>query len=326
MISKRAFVSRTLVSLILTIILLPFCAIAQEKNSVAGQTVAERLGYPADSRLLMIHADDFGMLHSVNRATEEALQNHWITSSSILVPCPWFPEAAAFAKTHPDADLGIHVALNSEWTTVRWRPVSPQRLDSSLLDKDGYLPLVEDEVVAKAKPKDVETEVRAQVEKAKAAGVNISHLDAHMETIIRTPELIGVYTRIGQSYNIPMLVATRPDPKAVQLPPAATLVDKVFGMSPGVSRSDWLKWYETTLAPLPPGVYQLTVHLGYDDDELRGATADHPDWGAEWRQNDFDMVRSPEFRQFLRDQRFIPVSWRDLSRALATQPSATSRR
>ena len=89
-----------------------------------GRTVQERLGYPASARLLVLHADDLGMAHSVNRATFEALEKGWITSSSILVPCPWFPEVARFAREHPDADLGIHLALNSEWNDFRWRPVS----------------------------------------------------------------------------------------------------------------------------------------------------------------------------------------------------------
>src|SRR5205807_548173 len=127
-----------------------------------GPTIQERLGYPANARLLVIHADDLGMSHSVNRATFEALEKGWITSSSILVPCPWFPEVARFAREHPDADLGIHLALNSEWNDFRWRPVSPVDAVSSLLDKDGYLPLDETIVVANAKPDQVDREARAR--------------------------------------------------------------------------------------------------------------------------------------------------------------------
>jgi hypothetical protein len=92
-------------------------------------------------------------------------------------------------------------------------------------------------------------------------------------------------------------------------------VDQVVSISPGVAPAQWLAAYRRILEPLPPGVYQLIVHLGFDDDELRGATSDHPDWGAAWRQADFDLVRSQTFRDFLRDQRFVLINWRDLARA-----------
>src|SRR5262245_61892735 len=120
-----------------------------------GATLQERLGHPADARLLVIHADDLGMSHSVNRATFEAFENGWITSASVLVPCPWFPEVARWAQTHPDADLGIHLALNSEWTGFRWGPISSRDAVRSLLDGDGYLPLLETDVVARAKPAEI---------------------------------------------------------------------------------------------------------------------------------------------------------------------------
>src|SRR4030081_139929 len=97
-----------------------------KKTSTPIKTIQERLGYPASARLLVIHADDLGMNHSVNRATFEALEKGWITSASILVPCPWFPEVTKWAKEHPSADVGIHQALNSEWTTLRWGTVSPK--------------------------------------------------------------------------------------------------------------------------------------------------------------------------------------------------------
>jgi hypothetical protein len=93
-------------------------------------------------------------------------------------------------------------------------------------------------------------------------------------------------------------------------------VDQVISLDPGVDAKDWLQAYEKLLAPLKPGVYEMIVHLAYDDEEMRGATWDHPNWGAAWRQHDLDVVRNPEFQKFLRDQGFILVKWKDLARAL----------
>ena len=280
------------------------------------KTVAERLGYPADSRLLVIHADDFGMSHSENRATIEALKNKWVTSASILVPCPWFPEVVKFAKENPDADLGIHLALNSEWTSYRWKPVTPSANVPSLLDKDGYMPLIEPDVYKQAKIDQAEVEMRAQIDRAKSMGINVTHLDTHMGTIIGTPELFGLYMKLGAAYGTPQLLEQRPDFHGIKLNPQSILIDRVLGLAPGVSKENWLKGCQDILAPLPPGSYQLIVHLAYDDEEMRGATSDHPDWGAAWRQNDFDLVKNPEWQKFLKDQKFILVSWKDLAKAL----------
>jgi predicted glycoside hydrolase/deacetylase ChbG (UPF0249 family) len=282
------------------------------QNAAPAKSVSERLGYPANARLLVIHADDFGMSHSVNRAIEEALEKHWVTSASILVPCPWFPEAARWAKAHPDADLGIHLALNSEWTSLRWGPVSAQSKGSSLLDPDGYLPLTTEYVASHAKISDVETETHAQVDKAKAAGVTLTHLDTHMGAIVATPDLFKAYLGLGQAYKLPLLL----DSRAEAIAPGSVLLNQLLQMNRGTQKSEWLDAYRKMLAPLPPGSYQLIVHLAYNDDEMQGATFDHPDWGAEWRQSDFDLVRSAEFQKFLKDQEFILVTWKDLARAL----------
>lgn len=288
--------------------------------SAQPSTLQERLGYPRDARVLVIHADDFGMSHAVNRATSEALTNRWITSASILVPCPWFPEVVTFARAHPEVDLGIHMAVNSEWTTFRWGPVSGREAVPSLLDKDGYLPLLEEMVVAQARPAEIERELRAQVDKAKAAGINLTHLDSHMATMFRTPELFAVYRRMGESYKLPLLLERQGERGGEEASfqtgaQADALVDRVLAIAPGVPASEWQAAYEKILAPLPPGVYQLIVHLAYDDEEMRGATSDHPDWGAAWRQQDLDLVKSESFRKFLADQKFILVGWRELAKA-----------
>jgi len=288
-------------------------------NQARGQTVQEKLGYPPSARLLVIHADDFGGSHSINRAIIQALEHGWVTSASILVPAPWFPEAAQWAKAHPNADLGIHLDLNSEWTTYRWGPVSSKDQVPSLLDSEGYFPLVEDEVAQNAKIPEVQKELRAQIERARAWGVHLTHLDTHMGTVMQTQQLFDAYKALGHQYDLPVLLERTPNepvPPGYVIPREEALTDTVLQMVPGVPVDQWFDWYMNTLFPFTPGVYQLIVHLASDDPEMRGATYKHPVWGAAWRQSDLDMVSSPEFRQFLKDQGFILVGWKDLAKAL----------
>ena len=282
------------------------------------KTVQERLGYPAAARLLIIHADDLGMDHSVNRATFEALDKGWITSGSILVPCPWFPEVVRWAKDHPKADLGIHLALTSEWTDFRWGPVSPKDQVASLLDAQGYLPLDTPEVGRNARMPEVKAELRAQIERARTMAISISHFDMHMAGMVSTPALFAVYKELRDEYRTPILLevhGAHAPPEGVPVSPDDITIQRVINMEPGVPPNAWIDWYEKQLAALEPGVYQMIVHLAYDDEEMRGATRDHPDWGAAWRQQDLDMVKSAEFQKFLKDQKFILIGWKDLAKA-----------
>jgi predicted glycoside hydrolase/deacetylase ChbG (UPF0249 family) len=279
--------------------------------------VPVRLGHPATARLLVINADDLGMAHSVNRATFEALDEGWITSSTILVPCPWFAEVARYARSHPTADLGIHLALNSEWTTLRWGPVSGRDLVPSLLAEDGYLPLSPDPIVATARPDEIERELRTQIETALAAGIHPTHFDTHMDTLMQSAALATIYRRLGRDYGVPIRAAwDREPPEGAGSWGPETLLDSSLTFEAAPKPGEWRAAYERLLSPLGPGVYELGIHLAHDDEEMRGATFDHPDWGAAWRQSDFDTVSSPEFRRFLRDQGFVVIGWRELARAL----------
>ncbi len=133
---------------------------------VSAQTLVERLGYPPGTKLIIVHADDLGETHSVNAAAIKALQGGTINSASLMVPCPWFPEIADYAKSHPDADFGLHLTLTSERVYYRWGPVAPADKVPSLVDQSGYFhhDWEENEHV---NAKEVEVELRAQIERAR---------------------------------------------------------------------------------------------------------------------------------------------------------------
>jgi len=300
------------------LLLLSAAAIAQQAAPV-GPAPAEmlaKLGYPPTARLLIIHADDLGMAHSIDRASFEALEKGWITSASAMVPCPWFPEVATWAKAHPDADLGLHLTLDSEWTGERWGPLAPRDKVASLLDADGYFPDDPDKLHAKAD--EAELELRTQIARARAAGVTPTHLDSHMLALISRPELFQLYDKLGREYQLPIRMVQEGEQN---IPEGAMkdriVIRRVITMSPGISGKDWVDWYKKELTPLEPGLYEMVIHLAYDDAEMQGVSADHPDWGAAWRQSDFDMVRSEEFQRFLREQGFVLVSFGQLAKALA---------
>src|SRR5277367_2504360 len=258
--------NRKIRNLILSLLIGALPGLAQDAKPATAQqkpapekTVQERLGYPATARLLVIHADDLGMNHSVNRAIFEALEKGWVTSASILVPCPWFPEVAKWAKEHPNADVGIHQALNSEWTSFRWGPVSSKDKVPSLMDPDGYLPLDTDAVTKNAKLPEVEAELHAQIDRAQSAGIHLTHLDTHMGALFGSPDLYKLYQKMGYAYNLPILEAWTGShaPEGLAPPAEEVLVQQVLEIAPGVYAKDWVGWYKKQLEPLSPGVYEV---------------------------------------------------------------------
>src|SRR6267378_3604127 len=173
----------------------------------ADQPLNVRLGYPADSKLLIINADDLAMSHSENDASLTALDQKLVTSATVMVPAPWFGEVAAYARTHPDADLGLHLTLTAEWQTFRWGPVTPRTLVPSLVGPDGFFYSTTEDFARHAKVEEVETEVRAQIERAKSMGLQPTHLDAHMHALYATPALFAVLQKVAREYRLPIRMA-----------------------------------------------------------------------------------------------------------------------
>lgn len=282
------------------------------------RSLAERLGYAADAKLLIVHADDLGMMRSVNAATIKALETGLVNSGSIMVPCPWLPDIAAYARKRPEIDLGLHLTLTSEWTTYRWGSVLPRDQVPSLLDKSGYLYLTESEAVAHASPKEIEAEIRAQIERARSFGIQPTHLDSHMGTLYQNKTLFEILLRVAREHKLPTRISkewfTSIDYLPSILKPEDVIIDRVISIEPSITPDNWEKFYTDAIKSIQPGVNEVIIHLAYDDEEMRAATVDHPDWGAAWRQRDFDFFTSEKFRKLLEENGIKLVTWREIGK------------
>ena len=287
------------------------------QSHAPSKTVAERLGYARDSKLLIVHADDLAVAHSVNKASLDALDRGAVTSASIMVPCPWITEVAAYANAHPGADLGLHLTLTSEWKTYRWGPVAARDKVSSLLDPAGMLWGATPLVAQHGKAEDAEREIRAQVEYALRLGIHPTHLDTHMASVFATPEIFSAYAKVAHEYHLPFLAVRLPqvDERFLSaLSANDVLLDSVVMASPGVPENGWRDFYLEALKRLPPGFHEMIVHLGHDDSELQAIAVDHPDYGSAWRQRDYDFVTSPDFKKGLEENHIVLVRWKDLGK------------
>jgi predicted glycoside hydrolase/deacetylase ChbG (UPF0249 family) len=283
------------------------------------KTVAERLGYPPDSKLLIIHADDLAVAHSVDAASFDALDKNAVTSASVMVPCPWLNEVAAYAKEHPNADLGLHLTLTSEWKIYRWGPVESKDKVLSLLDSSGYLWPETAPAAQNIKPEEAQREIRAQIERAIAAGIHPTHLDSHMGVLFATPELFAVFAKVAHDYKLPFLAVRVSDERRkllTLLTEKDIVLDSLVMANPTVRAAEWKEFYGNAIKSLRPGLTEMIVHLGHDDAELQAVTLDHPDFGSAWRQRDYEFVTSPEFKKLLNENHVILVQWKDLQKLL----------
>lgn len=280
----------------------------------------KRLGYPPETKLLIVHADDLGMAHTINLASIKGLESGLVTSASIMIPCPWLPEIAAYARSHPDADLGLHLTLTSEWSLYRWSSVLPKDRVSSLLDRDGYFYPTETEAAAHIDPKEAEAEIRAQIARARALGIQPTHLDSHMGTLYQNQVLFETLFRVARDNKLLIRVSKEWFTAAPFLPsllgPDDVVMNRVISIEPGISAEGWSKFYADAIKNLQPGITEMIVHLAYDDEEMKGVAFDHPNWGSAWRQRDFEFVTSDAFRSLLRENNIKLITWREVSKLM----------
>jgi len=252
-------------------------------------TLAERLGHPADARLLIVNCDDLGSSHAANVGCYEALREGIATSATLMVPCPWAREAAA---RYRGEDVGVHLTLNAEWDLYRWGPITHA---PSLLDGDGGFPRTIQEVWDHADIDEVRRELRTQVERAILWGFDVSHLDSHMGTLQLRPEFFDVYLELAVDFRLPLRLSGASSEKTVGFPfrrlaaEEGVLFPDHFIYVRGVGTR---KVLERALFDLRPGVTEVYCHPAVDTDELRALA---PDWPN--RVDDHDLcVRDHQVR------------------------------
>jgi len=272
----------------------------------AQKTLQERLGYAKDAKLLILHADDLGMSHSENAATFYGMEHGSVNSASIMMPTPWIAEAVNYQHNHREADFGLHLTLTSEWNYLKWGSVASSSNVPGLLNKNGFFFSSVDSVYKSATDAEVEKELRAQIEKAKRLGIDITHLDSHMGTLFGRTDYLKVLIKLAREYKLPVLLC-KPIFKLgfqVDLDSLTTdkdvTIDMIYMAYPQDYKNGMENVYTGILRSLKSGVSEIIFHAGYNDSEMQAATIGHPDYGAEWRQADFDFFSSDKCKALLK--------------------------
>jgi chitin disaccharide deacetylase len=259
----------------------------------------------------------------VNAATTEALLSGAVQSASIMVPCPWLSEIAETARQHPELDLGLHLTLTSEWRHYRWRPVAAIDKVRGLLDPEGYMWRDVRGTATHASAAEIETELRAQLERATQFGIKFTHVDTHMGTLYARPDYFEAYTKVARDSRVPCMIPRPTAVAAAELkgyPITAemlerketegfVLLDRLVTGVPGTTPEERRQSYERFLRELTPGVTKLIVHLAKDDPEIRAVSNS---WQQRW--GDFLFWTSDRARALRKELGIRAVTYRELGK------------
>ena len=285
--------------------------------------LAERLGCSAEDRVLILNADDVGSTHASNAATFECLEHGSLTSASILVPAAWSPEVAAYARGHPEADLGVHLTLTCEYNEYRWRPITERSRAPGLYDEEGYLWRTSAQAIEHITPEEADLELRAQIETALKAGIDVTHLDTHMGTVIQ-PKFMDVYFSLGLEYKIPIF-AFRPNPDRLRRggmsdywdalePQLARLdeagfpvLDHMIETKLEVPPQERTAYFTEIFENLRPGATHFLVHPAHLSDEVAAMTKSAPS-----RAMDYELFKDTSIAGQLEELGIHTITYREI--------------
>ncbi|MDR7128526.1 putative glycoside hydrolase/deacetylase ChbG (UPF0249 family) [Algoriphagus sp. 4150] len=290
------------------------------------QNLAEKLGYPADTKLLIIHGDDVGVSHSQTKATFDAMKKGLVNSTSMMVPTGWSAEVGEIAKEMPEADIGIHITLTNEWLNFNWGPEAGKTAVPGLANEKGHMYPDCAQVIANASPEEVETEIRAQIKAANQMGITPTHLDSHMGCIFfGRPEYLASYLKIAQELKIPVLINQQMIDGIVKSNPVLfsgidvekfPVVDKVIMAESKDYSAGMEAFYTDALNNIQPGLNVILIHLAFDDEEMNAVTKGHDSFHAPWRQADYDFFTGDKAKELVEKNKVKLVTWREVGKTM----------
>jgi predicted glycoside hydrolase/deacetylase ChbG (UPF0249 family) len=283
----------------------------------------KKLGLSNTDKAVIIHTDDIGMCQASVQAFKDLWAFGTISSGAVMTPCAWFPAAAEMCRENPQMDMGVHATLNSEWDVYRWSPISTTDPQSGLLDKDGYFHQSRQEVYENAKEEAVTAELNTQVERALRMGIDVTHIDTHMGTIIH-PKFVQSYLQAGMSRLIPNMLprasAQGFDTMGIDEASLAMytpilqqlenqglpMLDGLFSM-PLEHDNDHTSLAKKLLSEIPMGISHFIIHPSVDTSELRAIC---PDWKA--RVANYHAFISADLKSFLKNSGIQLIGYRTL--------------
>ena len=275
--------------------------------------VLKKLGFANTDRLVILHTDDVGMCQASLAAFIDLWENEAISSGAIMLPCAWAKPAAEYCRTHAGVDMGVHATITAEWEGYRWSPLSTRDPSSGLMDKDGFLWQTSQKTQEHATSEAVAAELQMQVRKALDWGVDVTHVDSHMGTVIH-PKFMQAYIQAAQEAQVPvMLPRTEPDRLHLmgmdeeQVARFSAMIAELeeqglplvdgLAMLPLDQPQGQLEIAKKMLSELPAGVTHFLFHPSIDTPELRAIT---PDWPS--RVANYQTFMDPALKKFIKDQ------------------------
>ena len=297
---------------------------SDQNKILASKNWAEKLGFPAGKKVLILHADDIGMCEEANSSVFPYLENKQIQSAAIMVPCPYAEEAILWAADNPNMDVGLHLTHTSEWKTYRWGTVEDPAKVPGLLDPDGKMWRSVEEVVMNATPQEVELEIRAQIEKAISLGMKPSHIDTHMGTLYGSPKFVEVFLKVAEEYNIPANAIELSVPQVVEhfrkagypitdeviktmADYSLPKVDFFSSVPKGKTYEEKREKFFNHVKEIPAGLTEIIFHPSVESENLKSIT-------NSWQQRvwEAEMFSDPVVNQFFSDEEIIFTTWKEI--------------